>query len=112
MTWYPALIKNNFIDFLSNKYVMPIAVAIQKSPAMNPAKVPVKASLSGPKNNANTNDIIKDKINAPPKIFAILLFLNVSSSKLFSTIQAFANKTEYQKPPMMKADNAATNTAK
>jgi len=111
-TWYPALIKNSFMDFLSNKYVIPIAVATPKSPVINPVKAPINTSLSGPRNNANTNDMIKEKINEPPKIFAILLFFRVSSVKLFSTIQAFANKTEYHRPPMMKADNAATNTAK
>ena len=52
ITQYPALIKNAFNDFCSNKYNIPNKVAVQPNPAKKPANTPTITPASTPINIA------------------------------------------------------------
>src|ERR1041385_7357297 len=64
------------------------------------------------RNIARLSAITSAKINDQPNIRALLKVATSVSEKLFTRIQALPNNSgEYQSPPRMKVESAATKTA-
>jgi hypothetical protein len=93
---------------------MAIAIATHPNPASPPAAMPQLRFVSGPARNiARFKAMISEKTNDQPNMRALLKACRSLSEKLFARIQALPKSIgEYQRPPRINVDKAATITAK
>src|SRR4051812_39190560 len=82
-------------------------------PASSPASAPqVTVVSAGLRNIARLADISNENTAVKPNILPLLLFCVSSMVRLLAAIQAVPNTLgEYQRPPTINADRAATTTA-